>query len=221
MPEQHQLSAVIFDLDGVLTDTAEYHYRAWQALADDEGIPFDRAANERLRGVSRRGSLQLILGDREVDEAAFEDMMRRKNELYLASLEDMGPDDALPGARELVEDARRRGLKVAIGSSSKNAPFVLDKLGMATAFDAVADGNSVERAKPEPDLFLRAAEMLQVAPQRCLVIEDAASGIDAALAGGMRTVGVGPPERVGHAHHRFETTANVDLDLVLGGVSGS
>ena len=207
--------AVIFDLDGVLTDTADFHYLAWQALADDEGLPFDRAANEHLRGVSRRDSLLLILGDRQVDEAAFEEMMERKNQLYLASLEHMGPEDALPGARELVSEARRRGLLVAIGSSSKNARFVLDKLGLADAFDAVADGSSVERAKPAPDLFVRAAEMLGVEPSACIVVEDAASGVDAALAAGMKAVGVGPQDRVGHAHHRFDTTADIDLDAVL------
>jgi len=212
--------AVIFDLDGVLTDTADFHYLAWQALADDEGLPFDRAANEHLRGVSRRDSLLLILGDRQVDEAALERMMERKNELYLASLEHMGPEDALPGARELVCDARHRGLLVAIGSSSKNARFVLDKLGLSDAFDAVADGNSVERAKPAPDLFLKAAEMLGVEPSACIVVEDAASGVDAALAAGMTAVGVGPQDRVGHAHHRFDTTADIDLSAVLADGSG-
>ncbi len=207
--------AVIFDLDGVLTDTADFHYLAWQALADDEGLPFDRAANEHLRGVSRRDSLLLILGDRQVEEDVLNEMMDRKNKLYLESLEHMGPEDALPGARELVEDARRRGLLVAIGSSSKNARFVLDKLGLSDAFDAVADGTSIDRAKPAPDLFLKAAEMLGVEPSSCIVVEDAASGVDAALAAGMTVVGVGPHDRVGHAHHRVDTTADIDLSVVL------
>lgn len=206
---------VIFDLDGVLTDTAEFHYLAWQALADADGIPFDRDANEQLRGVSRRDSLLLLLGDREVDQATLQDMMERKNDLYLRSLQDMSPQDTLPGAIPLVLEAKRRGMRVAIGSSSKNAPFVLDKLGIAGLFDAVADGNSVEQAKPAPDLFLHAAELLGLPPARCIVIEDAESGVDAALAAGMTAIGVGPGERVGHAHHRWPSTAAVDLDAVV------
>jgi beta-phosphoglucomutase len=208
--------AVIFDLDGVITDTAEFHYLGWQRLADETGIPFDREANEALRGLSRRESLVTLLGDRAVDEDELVEMMDRKNGYYVDSLGDMGPQDALPGAVELVETARERGLAVAIGSSSKNARLVLDKLGLTERFDAIADGRTVERAKPAPDLFLAAAELLGVEPAACIVVEDATSGVDAALAAGMTSVGVGPPERVGHAHHRFDTTADVDLDEVLG-----
>jgi beta-phosphoglucomutase len=210
------VEAVIFDLDGVLTDTAEFHYQAWQRLADEEGIPFDRARNEALRGVSRRESLLLMLAGREVAPDDFEAMTDRKNGYYLDSLSEMSPADALPGAIELVSDAKDRGLKVAIGSSSKNAPFVLERLGIAEMFDAVADGNSVTDAKPAPDLFLAAAELLDVPPERCIVIEDAESGIDAALAAGMIAVGVGPADRVGHGHHRFDSTAAVELDEVVG-----
>jgi beta-phosphoglucomutase len=208
-------TAVIFDLDGVITDTAEFHYLGWQRLADEVGLPFDRDANEALRGLSRRESLLAMLGDREVPEDELEAMMERKNGYYVDSLGEMGPEDALPGAVELVEDARARGLAVAIGSSSKNAQLVLDKLGLTHRFDAVADGHSVEQAKPAPDLFLEAARMLGADPAACIVIEDATSGVDAALAAGMTAVGVGPDERVGHAHHRFDTTADVDLDAIL------
>jgi beta-phosphoglucomutase len=207
--------AVIFDLDGVITDTAEFHYLGWQRLADEEGIPFDREANEALRGVSRRESLEIMLGDREVPEDELLAMMERKNGYYVDSLGHMGPDDALPGAVELVEEARDRGLAVAIGSSSKNARLVLDKLGLTDRFDAIADGDSVDRAKPAPDLFLAAAELLGVEPAACIVVEDAESGVDAALAAGMVAVGVGPEDRVGHAHHRFDTTADIDLGVVL------
>jgi beta-phosphoglucomutase len=207
--------AVIFDLDGVITDTAEFHYRGWQRLADEVGIPFDREANEALRGVSRRESLEIMLGDREVAEDELLEMMARKNRYYVDSLGHMGPADALPGAVQLVENARDRGLAVAIGSSSRNARLVLDKLELTDRFDAIADGDSVERAKPAPDLFLAAAELLGVEPEACIVVEDAASGVDAALAAGMVAVGVGPEDRVGHAHHRFDTTADVDLEVVL------
>lgn len=208
--------AAIFDLDGVLTDTAEYHYLGWQRLADEEGVPFDRQRNEALRGVSRNESLLLLLDGREVSDEAFAEMAERKNGYYLEYLQDMSPADLLPGAVELVQDAKARGWKVAIGSSSKNAGFVLDALGITELFDAVADGHSVERAKPEPDLFLRAAELLDVPPETCIVVEDAESGVDAALAAGMIAVGVGPQERVGHATHHFETVQDIDLDQVVG-----
>jgi beta-phosphoglucomutase len=209
------IRAVIFDLDGVLTDTAEFHYLAWQQLADRYDLPFDRQANEALRGVSRADSLRLLLGDRRVDAATFEAMMAEKNATYVELLADMSPADLLPGAAALVDACRERGLRVAIGSSSKNAPMVLDALAMTERFDAIADGTTVEAAKPAPDLFLAAARMLEVAPEACAVVEDAGAGVDAALAAGMVAVGVGPPDRVGHAHHRFDDTAGVDLDTVL------
>lgn len=209
------IRAVVFDLDGVLTDTAEFHYRAWKALADEEGLAFDREMNEQLRGISRRASIAIILADRKVDEGEVEAMMARKNALYLASLEQMGPDDTLPGAIEALEAARREGLRVALASSSRNARMVLDKLQLADRFDVIVDGNSVEHAKPAPDLFLRAAEDLQVSPCACLVVEDAASGVDAAVAAGMWVIGVGPADRVGHAHLRVDDTADLDLPGAL------
>ncbi|WP_083441727.1 beta-phosphoglucomutase [Nitriliruptor alkaliphilus] len=209
------IRAVIFDLDGVLTDTAEFHYRAWQELADAEGLPFDRQANEALRGVSRADSLRLVLAGREVDEATFARMMAEKNERYVELLADMSPDDLLPGALELVEACRDRGLKLAIGSSSKNAPMVLDALEITDRFDAIADGSTVEVAKPAPDLFLAAARSLDVEPATCAVVEDAEAGVDAALAAGMLAVGIGPAERVGHAHLRYPSTADVDLETIL------
>ena len=211
-------NGVIFDLDGVITDTAEMHYRAWQRLADEEGIPFDRAANEALRGLPRRDSLLAMLGEREVAEDALAEMMERKNRYYVAQLDDITPEDLLPGATELLEAAKRRGCRVAIGSSSRNARLVLERLQLAQEFDAIADGNTVERAKPAPDLFLAAARMLGVPPERCVVIEDAGSGVDAALAAGMVAVGIGPPDRVGNAHHRFDRVADVELDAVLDGL---
>jgi beta-phosphoglucomutase len=213
------VEAVLFDLDGVITDTAEFHYRAWQRLADEEGIPFDRVANERLRGVSRRESLELVLGDRPASDEEREEMMARKNGYYVALLGQLGPDDLLPGARELVTGCKARGLRVGIASSSRNARTVLDALGVADLFDAVADGGSVTRAKPAPDLFLHAAQLLDVAAEACAVLEDAAAGVDAALAAGMLAVGIGPDERVGHAHVHFPTVAAVDLDAVLAAAS--
>lgn len=207
--------AVIFDLDGVITDTAEFHYQGWQRLADEHDLPFDRERNESLRGLSRRESLVQLLDGREVGDADLVEMMERKNRYYVDLLGEMTPADTLPGAVGLIVDAKRRGLPVAIGSSSRNARRVLDALELTALFDAIADGDTVERAKPAPDLFLAAAELVGVAPERCVVIEDAASGVDAALAAGMVAVGIGPAERVGQAHHRFATVAEADLAAIV------
>lgn len=207
--------AAIFDLDGVITDTAEYHYLAWQQLADEQGWAFDRAANEQLRGVSRMDSLELLLDGREASEQDKLAWATRKNDAYVALLAQVTPDDLLPGALEVLLGCKQRGLAVAIGSSSKNAPLVLERLGVTDLFDAVTDGSSVERAKPAPDLFLHAAASLGADPADCVVFEDAASGVDAALAAGMRAVGIGPAERVGHATLRADTVADIDLAAVL------
>jgi kojibiose phosphorylase len=191
---------VIFDLDGVLTDTAEYHYRSWQRLADEEGLFFNRHANEALRGVSRRDSLLRILGDRSVSEEKLQEMMERKNHYYVSFIQDISPQDLLPGALSLLQDLRKQNIHIALGSASKNAQGVIERLGIADYIDVVADGYSVERSKPAPDLFLFAAEGLGLEPQHCVVFEDAASGIEAALAANMWSVGLGPAERVGKAH---------------------
>lgn len=212
MPE---LAAVIFDLDGVLTDTAELHYRAWKQLAEDHDLPFDRDVNEQLRGVSRDASLRIILGERTVDDDTFATMMETKNATYVGLLATMGGDDALPGARELVDACRARGLRTAIGSASKNARTVLDALGVTDRFDAISDGTTVAAAKPAPDVFLAAADQLEIDPAACAVLEDAAAGVDAALAADMLAVGIGPQARVGHAHLVFPDTAAVDLDAVV------
>lgn len=203
------ISGIIFDLDGVITDTAEYHYRAWQRLADEEGIPFNREKNEQLRGVSRRESLRLIVGDRKYSEAEMETMMTRKNNYYVESIENITPADLLPGVSQLLDQLQAAGIKIALGSASKNARPVLEKLGIADKFDVIADGYSVINPKPAPDLFLYAARELHLPPDQCVVVEDAAAGIDAALAAGMRAVGIGPQERVGHAHVILPDLANI------------
>lgn len=195
-----QIGGAIFDLDGVLTDTAEFHYRAWQKLADEEGLPFNRQANEALRGVSRRESLMQIIGNKVFSEQQIQEMMERKNRYYVESIQNITSADLLPGALALLDELRQAGIKIAIGSASKNAQTVVEKLGIADRVDAIADGYSVQRPKPEPDLFLFAANQLGLEPSHCVVVEDAAAGIEAALAAGMWTVGLGPPERVGAAH---------------------
>ncbi len=198
-PDAHvpDIQGFIFDLDGVLTNTAEFHYQAWQRLADEEGLPFDRQANEALRGVSRRESLLLIVGKKHYSEAALQEMMERKNGYYVASIQSITPKDLLPGGVELLTEIRQAGMKIAIGSASKNAKTAIKKLGLADYVDAIADGYSVTRPKPAPDVFLYAAKQLGLDPVHCVVVEDAAVGIEAAIAAGMGAIGIGPVERFG------------------------
>jgi beta-phosphoglucomutase len=209
------IKGFIFDLDGVLTDTAEYHYRGWKRLADEEGIPFTREDNETLRGIPRRESLMLILKERAYPEDRILQMMERKNNYYLDFIKEISPRDLLPGARELLEEIDAAGLKSALGSASKNAPDVVRRLGIADLLDAISDGNSVERQKPAPDLFLHAARQLNLNPGECAVVEDAAAGIQAARAGGFHTVGLGPRQRVGEADVIFASLEGVHLNMLL------
>ena len=195
------IQGFIFDLDGVLTNTAEWHYQAWQRLADEEGLPFDRKANEALRGVSRRESLLLIVGEKHYSEADLQEMMDRKNNYYVDSIQSITPKDLLSGGVALLTEIRQAGMKIAIGSASKNARIVIEKLGLADHVDAIADGDSVALPKPAPDLFLYAAAQLGLNPANCVVVEDAAVGIEAAIAAGMRTIGLGPVERFGGSAH--------------------
>jgi len=213
--KQVEIAAFIFDLDGVLTDTAECHYRAWKRLADEEGLPFNREDNEQLRGVSRRESLTLILKGRVYPEEKIQEMLTRKNGYYLESIREITPRDLLPGAKELLEEIRAAGLKVAVGSASQNAGEVIDRLGLRLLLNAISDGYSVEQPKPAPDLFLHAAAQLGLPPAECIVVEDAAAGIEAAKAGGFRTVGLGPRQRVGRAEVVIPSLTGVHLGDLL------
>ncbi len=203
------IEGIIFDLDGVITDTSEFHYLAWKKLADEEGIPFDREANEGLRGIPRRQSLMGILNGRSATEAQIQDMMERKNNYYVELMQSITPKDLLPGAGGLLAELQAAGIKIALGSSSKNARTVIERLGIADKFVAIADGYSVENSKPAPDLFLFAAEKLGVSPHNCIVVEDATAGIEAGLAADMKVVGLGPKERVGKAHIVLPSLDNV------------
>lgn len=209
------LKAFIFDLDGVLTDTAEYHYRAWKRLADEEGLPFDRADNEALRGVSRRESLILLLKGRAVPEATLEEWMERKNNYYLELTQQITPGDLLPGALDLLRALRGAGFKIAIASASRNAADVVDRLGLRSEIDVLCDGFSVSNTKPAPDLFLYTARQLGLKPAECVVVEDAAAGVQAAHAGGMRAIGLGPKERVGEAELVLPSLENQSLGDIL------
>jgi kojibiose phosphorylase len=205
------LEAIIFDLDGVITDTAEYHFRAWKRLADEEGIPFTRADNEKLRGVSRRESLRILLAGREISEEKASEWMARKNSYYQEMITGLGSEDLLPGVASLLTELQEKNYKVAIASASRNAGEVIERLGIESLLDGCADGNSVERQKPAPDLFLYAARLLDVHPASCLVVEDAASGIRAAKRAGMIAVGLGPKERVGEADVVFPNLDGVTV----------
>jgi beta-phosphoglucomutase len=193
------IKAFLFDLDGVLTDTSEYHYQAWQRLADEEGLPFSRQDNDGLRGVSRRASLNILLKGKSISEETAESWMERKNNYYVELVENMTPADLLPGAAALLAELRRAGIKIAIASASKNGPLVLERLKLEGAIDCVVDAGLVVHSKPDPEVFLKAAEMLNVAPGECVVVEDAEAGVAAAIAGGMHSLGIGPQERVGKA----------------------
>src|ERR687886_1938772 len=209
------IQGCIFDLDGVLTDTAEYHYQAWQRLADELGIPFDRQRNEALRGVSRRRSLELLLAGRSYPEAQMLEMMGRKNHYYQELLKRVTPQDLLPGVRGLLDAVRAAGMKIAIGSASKNAREVVQRLHIMSAIDALADGYSVVRPKPAPDLFVYAAGLLHVCVDACVVFEDAQAGVEAAKVAGMYAVGLGPVERVGQADLVLPDLASVALPDLL------
>jgi beta-phosphoglucomutase len=205
----------IFDLDGVLTDTSEFHYLGWQRLADEEGLSFSREINETLRGIPRRASLMLILNGRTYPEEKLQEMMERKNNYYLELVHGITPNDLLPGARELLEEIHTAGMKSALGSASKNAREVIQRLGIESLLDGIADGSSVDHQKPAPDLFLHAASQLGLPPEECVVVEDAAAGIEAARAGGFHSLGLGPRERVGDADIVFESLEGAKLDILL------
>lgn len=184
-----KFDAVIFDLDGVICSTDEYHYKAWKAMADSMGIPFDRTINNRLRGVSRMASLEIILekysGPALTDEQKTA-LAEKKNNLYREYLHEMSTADLPADVSETLKALREAGLKLAIGSSSKNTPFILGQIGLSGYFDAVSDGNNITRSKPDPEVFVKAAEMLGIPADRCLVVEDAVSGAEAGHRGGMK-----------------------------------
>ena len=187
------IAACIFDLDGVIVDTAVYHFKAWKRLANELGFNFTEAQNEKLKGVSRIRSLELILGWGGIEKSAEEqhELATRKNEWYVDMIHHMTPEEILPGAKELLNSLRAAGIKTALGSASKNAGVILDKVGILPLFDAVIDGNMVSASKPDPEVFLKGAEALGVAPAQCIVFEDAIAGVEAGKAGGMKVVGIG------------------------------
>ncbi len=196
------IKACIFDLDGVIVDTAIYHYKAWKRLANSLGFDFTEEQNEQLKGVSRVRSLELILGWGGVTKtpAEQEALATQKNTWYVDMISHMTPAEILPGAKEFVEACRQAGIKTALGSASKNSMMILEKINMVSLFDTVIDGNKVSKAKPDPEVFLKGAEAVGVPPAQCVVFEDAIAGIEAAIAGGMKSVGIGSPAVLGKAN---------------------
>ncbi|HZY36972.1 MAG TPA: beta-phosphoglucomutase [Mucilaginibacter sp.] len=190
------IKACIFDLDGVIVDTAVYHYKAWKRLANELGFDLTEEQNEKLKGVSRVRSLELILqwGGITKTEEEQKELAARKNDWYVEMINRMTPEEILPGAKEFLMACREAGLKTALGSASKNSGTILDKVGIAGLFDAVIDGNKVSKPKPDPEVFLKGAEELGMPPVNCVVFEDAIAGVEAAKNGGMKAVGVGSPE---------------------------
>ncbi len=208
---------IIFDLDGVITDTSEYHYLSWKKLADRLDIPFDRKKNEQFRGVSRIDCLEILLEDtdKEYTEEDKKELATEKNNYYRVFLQQLSTDNILPGVIEIINKAEEKEIKIAIASSSKNAETVVSNLGIKERFNVIADGYSVENTKPAPDIFIYTANKMELSPGECIVIEDAESGIEAALKAGMIAVGVGPEERFGKADYRFDKVDDIDIDLVI------
>jgi beta-phosphoglucomutase len=194
--------ACIFDLDGVIVDTARYHFLSWKRLADQLGINFTEEDNERLKGVSRMASLDIILeiGNLILDEKRKLEYATLKNSWYVEYISKMTPSEILPGCVKFIKELRNANIRTAIGSASKNTPMILERVGIKDLFDAVADGNNITKAKPDPEVFLKAADMVGVKPGDCIVFEDAVAGIQAGLNAGMMCIGIGSPGILTKAH---------------------
>lgn len=202
------MKAFIFDLDGVIVFTDQFHYQAWKKMADAMGIYFDEVINNRLRGVSRAESLEIILEKYEGEPLSVEkkaELMERKNTTYRELLATMTPADVTDEVRETLEKLRKKGYRLAIGSSSRNAGFILERVGLLNAFDAISDGNNITHSKPDPEVFTKAAEFLGENPKDCVVVEDAYAGIDAAKAAGMTAVGIGDAAGYEKADYKIRT----------------
>lgn len=193
---------IIFDLDGVICFTDHYHYLAWKALADSIGSPFDESKNDRLRGVSRMDSLEIVLEEYQgpaLTEEEKKALATKKNDLYRTYLQSMSPADLSDEVRDTLNALRAKGMKLAIGSSSKNTPLILERIGLGGFFDAVSDGNNITKSKPDPEVFLMAADMLHLDPKECIVVEDAEAGIQGAASGGFDSAALGPAALCGMA----------------------
>jgi beta-phosphoglucomutase len=210
------IKAVIFDLDGVIVDTAQYHFLAWKRLAKELGVPFTEADNERLKGVSRMQSLDILLelGGISLSQHDKEQLANKKNTWFVDFVERMVPEEIFPGVKHLLRKLKERGIKVGLASSSKNAQTVIQLLHIQHEFDVVVDGTMITHSKPDPEIFLLAARKLGVAPADCIVFEDAEAGVEAALAAGMKCIGVGSIDQLGKADKVISQTGDFQLDLL-------
>lgn len=212
-----QIKACIFDLDGVLVDTARYHYVAWKRLAESLHVPFTEHDNEQLKGVSRVDSLEYILkkGNIRLPEAEKLELMDTKNNWYLDLVAAMKPDELLPNVWNFLEQLQQHGILIGLGSSSKNAQMILDRTGIARFFDTVVDGRHVTHSKPHPEVFLIGANNLGILPSQSIVFEDAVSGVAAAIAGGFYTIGIGKPEVLTEAHIVIPSLEGFSYDSLI------
>ncbi|AOW20321.1 beta-phosphoglucomutase [Urechidicola croceus] len=208
--------ALIFDLDGVIVDTAKYHYKAWKKLANNLGFDFTEEQNELLKGVSRVKSLEILL---EIGNVTLSDeeklkVMNEKNEHYLGFITKMEQDEILEGIPEVLNYLRENKVPFSLGSASKNARLILTQLNLIDLFDAIVDGNDVSKAKPDPEVFLIAADKLKTAPENCIVVEDAIAGIEAANSAQMTSIGIGDKETLGEADIVLSSTAELNIELL-------
>jgi beta-phosphoglucomutase len=215
MQAKQQISAVIFDMDGVLADTIDLHYQSWQRVADEWGIPFNKEDYSQILGMKREESVDYLLRNHTIDAGTRLEMLRRKNDYYLELVETLNSDRLLPGVQELLAELQAAQMRIALGSSSKNAELVLRKLGIDNLFEVVADGNSVPNSKPSPEVFQKAAELLGLPAAECLVIEDAAAGVEAAKAAGMIVLGVGPTDRLKKADLVLDSLADCSWSALV------
>jgi len=205
--------AALFDLDGVLVDTAEFHYQAWKVIADELGVPFDEKKNERLRGVPRMASLEIIVEDMQEKPANMDELAARKNDIYVEMIKGIEPSDLLPGVSKLLDTLKEAGVKIALGSSSKNAKPVLASLDIESYFDAVIDGYGFEHAKPAADVFVNGARLIGLDPADCVVVEDAPSGVEAGKAAGSFVVGIARDEPLPGADLIVSCPSEIPYDL--------
>ena len=208
--------ACIFDLDGVIVDTVPAHFIAWKAMADELNIPFTEEDNEHLKGVSRVDSMKriLALGQMTKTDEEIKEMTDKKNAIYVDIISKMTDKDILPGVIDFIQLLKDNNIATAIGSSSKNTPTILKAVGLNDTFDAIVDGNQVTHSKPDPEVFLKGAQKLNVAPEECLVLEDAISGVEAAKNGGMKCIGVGEANILGQADRVVPDLKNIDIDFL-------
>jgi beta-phosphoglucomutase len=210
------IKAVIFDLDGVIVDTAHYHFIAWKRLAKELGIDFNEQDNEQLKGVSRMRSLEIILelGNLRLSQEEMDRLASKKNQWFVDYINAMKPDEIFPGVKEMIQKIRANGINIALASSSKNADTVLTLLNIKNLFDVIVDGTMIIHTKPDPEIFLLAAKKLNLPPSHCLVFEDAEAGVEAAIAAGMKCVGVGSPQQLSKANEIVSKTADFDIQKI-------